>query len=143
MLKKLARAATSIGGALIGGAGGGAATSAAAAAAGIVDDLFTSEEERLTRAEALAKVTQNSDANQARINEIEAQHRSLYVAGWRPFIGWTLGVGVADGLFIQRWLAGAGIDYPSIDENLLLPLVYAMLGLASARTVEKLTGRAR
>ena len=141
MLAKLASAAKTIGGALIGGAGG--PTTALSAAAGIVDDLYTSEEERLTRAEALAKVTQNSDAAQARINEVEAQHRTIFVAGWRPFLGWTLGVGVADALFINRWATLIGLEYAPIDQNLLLPLVYAILGMATARTIEKLTGRAR
>ena len=32
---------------------------------------------------------------QLEINKAEAQHKSLFVAGWRPFIGWTCGIALA------------------------------------------------
>ena len=55
----------------------------------VLDKLFTSDDEKLSRQEALARLAQQPAMAQIEINKIEAAHRSVFVAGWRPFIGWV------------------------------------------------------
>ncbi len=52
-------------------------------------------EERKAADLLLMKVQQNPDKWQSEINKIEAGHRTIFVAGWRPFIGWICGSGLA------------------------------------------------
>lgn len=79
-------------------------------------------------------------------NQAEAKHRSVWVAGWRPAIGWSCSAGIA-WLFIGHpvasWAAvmmGATVELPSIPTEILLELTFAMLGMAGLRTFEKLKG---
>jgi len=55
----------------------------------VLDGLFTSDKERLSKTAALARVAQQHAPVQTEINKIEAAHRSVFVSGWRPFIGWV------------------------------------------------------
>ena len=41
---------------------------------------------------------------QTKINEAEASHRSVFVAGWRPFIGWVCGIGLGYAVFLEPLL---------------------------------------
>lgn len=83
------------------------------------------------------------------LNKIEAAHRSVFVAGWRPAVGWICAAGVAwaylgHPLFL--WAAALfspGIDPPAIETDGLFELVLAMLGMAGLRSFEKAKGRAR
>ncbi len=83
---------------------------------------------------------------QAEINKTEASHDSLFVAGWRPFIGWTSGVGVAWTFVlspIAEWVSrlnGFTGKMPELDTGQLMALVTAMLGVAGYRTFEKIKG---
>ena len=80
-------------------------------------------------------------------NQIEAGHKSIWVAGWRPAIGWSCSLGIA-WLFIGHpvatWVAQmlgyTGMVMPTIDTEILLELTLAMLGMAGLRTFEKIKG---
>lgn len=80
---------------------------------------------------------------QTEINKIEAAHSSIFVAGWRPFIGWTCGVGVAY-IFvvspfanqIAKWFGYAG-EMVALDAASLMTLVTAMLGVGAMRSFDK------
>ena len=79
---------------------------------------------------------------QLEVNKVEAAHKSLFVAGWRPAIGW----GCALGLFYNVILAniiGSWIDLPEIDTTLLVPVMMGMLGLGAMRSYEKVQGVSR
>src|SRR6056300_1424391 len=84
---------------------------------------------------------------QVDVNKAEAQHRSIFVAGWRPFIGWTCGVALAYHfvlapliLFGAGW-AGATIpELPTFDMDSLMTVLLGMLGLGGMRTFEKAKG---
>jgi len=83
---------------------------------------------------------------QAEINKAEAQHRSVFVAGWRPMIGWSCAIGIF-GLFVGHALVVYfdAMDcivspIPTIDHDILMELTFAMLGMAGLRTFEKLKG---
>ena len=86
---------------------------------------------------------------QTEINAAEAQHKSIFVAGWRPFIGWVCGVGIAWSMVVQpvaQWAMiawGDGTELPTIDTSYLMELVTAMLGMRGRRTFEKMRGVAR
>lgn len=84
------------------------------------------------------------------INTEEAKSGSLFVAGWRPFIGWTGGVGLAYSFVLEpfsSWIAkvvfGYGGDFPALDTSQLMTLVMGMLGFGGLRAYEKMKGVAR
>ena len=86
---------------------------------------------------------------QVDVNKIEAGHGSVFVAGWRPFIGWVCGAALAWAFIVGpvlSWsLAVLGIreNLPAIMTDNLFELVLAMLGLGGLRTFEKMRGVAR
>ena len=115
----------------------------------VLDKLLTSDEERENLLLLKERLYQNSAIVQAEINKIEAQHRSLFVAGWRPFIGWVCGFALLwhfIGFDFMSWLAMAN-GWPKPPElsgtEELITIVVSLLGLGIYRTVEKLGGRAR
>jgi len=83
---------------------------------------------------------------QAEINKVEAANASVFVSGWRPFIGWVSGAGVAWTFVVgpvAEWgsrLAGWRGAMPELDTGQLMALVTAMLGVAGYRTFEKVKG---
>jgi hypothetical protein len=82
------------------------------------------------------------------INKAEAQNSSVFVAGWRPFIGWVCGTSLAYEylmLPLFSWLSlNAGWQQPPhLVMDGMMELVLAMLGVAGLRTVEKIQGVAR
>jgi hypothetical protein len=90
---------------------------------------------------ALAGVQQQID-----INKVEAASSSVFVAGWRPGIGWICGA--AFGLHfvvlpMLGWLAvlfgHAPIAVP-FDMDTLMTVLMGMLGLGGLRTFEKVRG---
>ena len=128
---------------------GGPTVDAVSAIGNAFDKIFTSDDERAKAKMLLDKLRQRPHILQAEINKIEAAHRSLFVAGWRPFIGWVCGMGflwafIGHPLF--EWcvvLTGSDLIAPDLMTDSLLELVLAMLGLGGLRTAEKLTGRAK
>ena len=113
------------------------------------DKLFTSDEETLDKQALLARIAQRPQLLQAEINRIEAGHRSLFVAGWRPFIGWVCGAGFLWAFLghpLFEWVVAARglvLAAPAIATENMMELVLALLGLGGLRTVEKLRGRAK
>jgi hypothetical protein len=83
---------------------------------------------------------------QLEVNKAEAQSLNVFVAGWRPFIGWTCGVTVAFKYVIGPLLVmvakmtGHDIPLPEIDASELWPVLMGMLGLGGMRTMEKMRG---
>lgn len=86
---------------------------------------------------------------QVEINKNEALHKSLFVAGWRPFIGWVSGFGVAWQFVFSPFVetvarfAGYTGQMPALDTGQLMALVTALLGVAGYRTFEKTKGVAQ
>ena len=90
---------------------------------------------------------------QLEINKTEAQHGSIFVAGWRPFIGWVCGAALVWNFIIQPlllWVAwmmpDLGIDMstaPKLDSGELMTVLLGMLGLGGLRTYEKRLGVSR
>lgn len=108
-----------------------------------VDKIFTSDEERAQAQAVLDKIAQQPAILQAEINKMESQHRSIFVAGWRPAIGWVCAIGLSFPFIINpliEWFGGTG---PTIPMDQLTELVVALLGLGTLRTFEKITGRTK
>jgi hypothetical protein len=80
---------------------------------------------------------------QTKINEAEATHRTVFVAGWRPFIGWVCGLGLLYAVFVEPLLRfvftvkGWTIEFPKIDTTITMQVLFGMLGLVGARSYEK------
>ena len=110
----------------------------------VLDKLFTSDAEKEQAAAVMEKLRQQPNILQAEINKLEAQHRSVFVAGWRPAIGWVCAAGLVFPFLInpaiQWWTGQAGPQMPLDD---LMTLVWALLGLGGMRTVEKLGNKAK
>ncbi|PHR89121.1 MAG: hypothetical protein COA76_04890 [Moritella sp.] len=122
---------------------GGAVTEPIDALGSAVDKIFTNDEERMQAQAVLDKIAQKPAILQAEINKIEAQHRSLFVAGWRPAIGWVCAIGLAFPFIVNPLIEWAGGTGPKIPMDQLMELVVALLGLGTLRTFEKLAGRAK
>ena len=87
---------------------------------------------------------------QLAINAKEAEHGSIFVAGWRPAVGWICGLALAWNFIIQpiaSWIAFlSGVDLvgmPTLDAGELTTILLGMLGLGGLRTYEKRLGVAR
>jgi len=78
---------------------------------------------------------------QVELNKIEAASPSIFIAGWRPFIGWTCGLALAwNYIAIPVIAIWAKRPLPEIDMSQLYPLIIALLGLGVYRTAEKIKG---
>ena len=90
-----------------------------------------------------------SDLAQLDVNKTEAAHPSIFVAGWRPFIGWVGGVSLAYVFLLQplsNWALAVwypGIITPAVPTDYLFELVLAMLGMGALRSFDKVKGVSR
>jgi len=121
---------------------------------GLLDKFIEDKDQKNKLAHEIATMAEKQmhEANmgQIEINKAEAQHRSIFVAGWRPFLGWGLS-------FAMLWhfvlapvtifgFAYAGMpapDLPVFDMDSLMTVLLGMLGLGGLRTVEKLKGKTK
>jgi|TARA_Y100000114_G_scaffold54937_1_gene50201 roadblock/LC7 domain-containing protein len=79
---------------------------------------------------------------QLEVNKVEAAHKSLFVAGWRPSIGWCCSLGLLYHVLIAP-IAGIWVEVPEIDPSLLMTTMTGMLGLGAMRSYEKTRGVSR
>jgi Holin of 3TMs, for gene-transfer release len=84
---------------------------------------------------------------QSDVDKVEAASTSWFVAGWRPYVGWVCGTGLAISCIIAplfTWLAalvGHPVVFPALNDPLLQSTLAGMLGLGHiTRTVEKIKG---
>lgn len=97
---------------------------------------------------AITKMSAEADKAQTGVNAEEAKHNSIFVAGWRPFIGWIGGAALAWQFVLRPMLLAfatyfderfvtALLNAPTIDNN-LWELICGMLGIGALRTFEKI-----
>lgn len=131
------------------GGGGQAVATPMEAIGNVFDKLFTSDEEKAAAAAVLEKLKQRPAELQVELNKIEAAHRSIFVAGWRPAVGWICAAAVGwayIGHPIFMWAAALwspGLQPPAIHTDSLFELVLAMLGMAGLRSFEKTAGKTK
>ena len=86
---------------------------------------------------------------QTEINKVEAASQNMFVAGWRPFVGWTCGVALLYHFLLLPLLhfilraTGNEVELPEFDFSHLSTILMGMLGLGGLRTYEKLRGVSR
>lgn len=129
---------------------GGAVLSAAEGVAGIIDRFVETDEEKRAAGLIKARLMMQPSLVQAELNKVEAAHRSVFVAGWRPFIGWVCGLALFYNFVARDLLAwtilNTGLQAsmpPDLAMDELLTVLLGMLGLGAFRTVEKLGSRAK
>lgn len=116
----------------------------------VVDKIWPDANiEANAKADAIkAELTQQLQASlgQLEINKIEAGSASLFVSGWRPALGWSCVAGFGYEFVLRPVVVGVSmglgfpIPLPGIETGVIETLLYAMLGLGSMRTVERLKG---
>ena len=100
-------------------------------------DKSESEKQQLTAAVMMVQ-------GQLDINKVEAANPSVFVSGWRPFIGWVCGSACAwnwIGLPIANLalaLIGHPLDLAQANLTEMMPVLFGMLGLGTLRTLEKI-----
>jgi len=117
----------------------------------LLDKFIEDKDQKAKLAHDLATMAENHAhelaKGQLEVNKAEASHRNIFVAGWRPFIGWTCGValfwhfvGLPITMFFVSWF---GVDIPSLPKfemDTLMTVLMGMLGLGGLRTFEKVKG---
>jgi hypothetical protein len=116
----------------------------------LLDKIIPDKDAREKAQFELMKAAQDQDfqrsMGQMATNTEEAKHASLFVAGWRPFIGWVCGFGLTYNFLIYPvllWIIsinGSTIKPPPLFSENLMELVLGMLGLGALRTYEKWKG---
>ena len=115
----------------------------------IIERMFPDPSAKAAAELELLKIAQAGDLQtvlaQLEINAKEAQHPSIFVAGWRPFVGWCCGIGflwaaVGQSVFAYVARIKGWPDPPAIDTEVLMYVLGGMLGLGTLRTVEKAKG---
>ena len=121
---------------------------------GIIDKIWPDPMEAAREKTRLVEIAQQGDlaklnaeiqllTGQMNINAQEATHKSIFVAGWRPFVGWVCGFALAYAAIIEplmRFIAktsGYEGDFPIIDTMITMQILTGMLGLGIMRTTEK------
>ena len=110
---------------------------------GIIDSLHTSQEEKDNAKIKLKQLENDLQTKQMDINKVEAGHKSIFVAGWRPATGWLI-VGILFYSYILQpfiimtlKILGKDIEIPNLNTSEVMPIILGMLGLGFSRSYEK------
>ena len=116
----------------------------------LISEAIPDKDKRMEIDLELAKLADEANARahlenmgQIAVNETEAKHGSLFVAGWRPFAGWVGGFALAYSAIVYPLLswgsrvAGYTGDLPVLDNTLVMTIMMGMLGLGAQRSWEK------
>ena len=110
---------------------------------GLLDKFIEDKDQKNALAHDLATMADNHAQELAKgqlaVNAVEAAHKSLFVAGWRPFCGWVASAGLAYNVIISQILA-IWFAVPTVDPSLLTPILMGMLGMGAMRSYEKTKG---
>ena len=113
-------------------------------------DKFVADKDLKQKLEHELK-TELHRANMAQIevNKEEAKHRTVFVAGWRPFTGWVCATALAYHFILEPVIVfilalyNIQLTLPQFDMGSLLTVLMGMLGLGGLRTYEKQKGLTR
>ena len=117
---------------------------------GLLDKFIEAKDQKAKLAHAVATMAQKHAQELAKaqleVNKTEAQHRSLFVSGWRPAVGWVCVLGMAGNFMVIPFsnfvlaLLEIPVKIPLIDTATMMPVLMGMLGLGTLRTYEKKVG---
>ena len=83
---------------------------------------------------------------QLEINKVEAGHRSIFVAGWRPMCGWICAAALGFHFIVApvvQWagtIGGWHLPIPEFDMSSLMTILLGMLGSGGMRAFVKYKG---
>jgi len=117
---------------------------------GILDKFIEDKDQKAALAHEIATIADKQANEQAKaqiqLNAVEAAHTSMFVAGWRPSIGWVCSLAMLMN-FILLPLINAGLEFGGVDLHIdlidmetMMPVLFGMLGLGGMRTAEKIKG---
>jgi len=112
----------------------------------ILDKFIADKDLKLKLQHELNQELHKANMAQIEVNKVEAQHRTIFVAGWRPFTGWICASALAYHFIIEPILIFAlatqniQLTLPTFDMGSLLTVLMGMLGLGGLRTYEKTKG---
>ncbi len=120
----------------------------------LIPDRAAAEKAKAEMEAELIRASNEAALAQVEVNKIEAAHSSVFVAGWRPAIGWVCAAAMAlyyipmalVGTGLWAWAciqAGAIVPRPEMGIVEIIGLVTSLLGMGTLRTTEKLNGVAR
>lgn len=103
---------------------------------------------KLQQSGELAQLTADTQLAQGQIDvdKVEAASPSLFVSGWRPFVGWICGIGLGVQFIVSPLvtfafdLMGRHAVVPTLDLGTLMTLLVGLLGLGTMRSVDKFNG---
>lgn len=109
-------------------------------------DKTQQEKDQLTLQIQQMTIESSLMQSQSEVNKAEAGNANVFVAGWRPFVGWVCGAAFGwtfvIGPFLSFILSAFKVQaaLPQLDLSQLSPVLMGMLGLGVMRTVEKVNG---
>jgi|TARA_B110000914_G_C15205264_1_gene328069 hypothetical protein len=116
--------------------------------AGLLDKFIEDKDQKNALAHQIATMSerhaQELAKGQLEVNKAEAASNSLFVAGWRPAVGWVCVLGMASNFVLIPMvnfilaLAESSITVPLIDTSTMMPVLLGMLGLGAMRSAEKI-----
>ncbi len=113
----------------------------------IFDKIFPNPEDANKAKIELLKLEQDGVLKQLEVNAVEAKHSSIFVAGWRPAVGWACAVIFAYNFLFQPFLlvlleifGHPIVNLPKLDFEQVLTVLCGLLGLGGLRTIEKIKG---
>jgi hypothetical protein len=125
---------------------GSAATAISSIVGKFWPDKTQEEKDRMALVMLQAQGEINANVAQVQVDQVEAGSKSVFVSGWRPFVGWVCGSACAwnwVGLPIANFVAAMlhrPLALAPADLTQMLPLLMGMLGMGALRTYEKLNG---
>jgi hypothetical protein len=112
----------------------------------LLDKVITDKDQAAKLAHEIATMSerhaQELAKGQLEVNKAEAETGSLFIGGWRPFVGWICGLGLLYNVIIAQIL-GIWFTVPEVDASLLTPVLMGMLGMGAMRSYEKKSGVAK
>jgi hypothetical protein len=120
---------------------------------GLLDKFIEDKDQRALLAHEIAtlaeKQAQEQIVGQINTNQIEAAHQSMFVAGWRPAVGWVCALAMLLNFILIPFInlgmefAGQDIRLDLIEMDTMMPVLLGMLGLGGMRSYEKARNVAR
>lgn len=124
---------------------------------GLLDKFIEDKDQKAALAHEIATMAEKQmheqTMGQLEVNKAEAAHRSIFVAGWRPMVGWVCAAALAYHFILYPLIVFILVsfqitslhpsDLPSFDMDSLMTVLLGMLGLGGLRTYEKAKGVAK
>ena len=116
---------------------------------GILDKFIEDKDQKAALAHEIATIADKQAIAQIQLNSVEAAHQSLFVAGWRPAVGWVCALAMLLNFILIPFInlgmefAGQDIRLDLIEMDTMMPVLLSMLGLGGMRSYEKARNVAR